>query len=310
MSRRRPASRWSRFVITFLVVIALLLLVLDRKGAVAVQCRRLAQHVLTPGQQWSRDAMIAVRNRTPDLRPISEDRKQIEQLRLHLHEARGTNAQLAARIADLERTLQATQQILGQLPEYPLNVIPARILSHSYDSPGGGFRMAAGRSQGVREGQHVLYRYISRGRTSGVRDGQAVVTGMGIVGIVAHADTDFSEVRLITSPECRLSARIVHWDANQAKWVAAPEIGRLTGSAEGQTMIMELVRSNVDVAPGDYVVTYSAGIGIADSLILGEVTAVEPGQGGLTHKITVRPRVDRNMLDEVYVLAPRGRELK
>jgi rod shape-determining protein MreC len=310
MVRRRQASRMTRVLIAFLVVMALSMLLLDRHGAVAAQCRRLAQHVFTPGQQWSREAMIAVRSRAVDLRPITDEQKQIEQLRLWLHESRAIVAQQAARIADLEQSRKAIQEILGQLPEYPIQVIPARILSRSYVGTGGGFRVAAGKSQGIREGQHVLYRYISRGRTSGVSEGQAVVTGMGVVGLVAHADTDFSEVRLVTSPECRLSARIVHWDRNEGKWVAAPEVGRLTGAGDGQAMIMELVRSNVDVAPGDYVVTYSAGIGIADSMILGEVTAVEPGQGGLTHRITVRPRVDWNMLDEVYVLTPRGRPTK
>ncbi|MBN2581854.1 MAG: rod shape-determining protein MreC [Planctomycetes bacterium] len=297
-------------MIAFLVVTALMLALLDRNGAAAAQCRRLAAHVFKPGQKLSQKAMLVIREQAPDIRLISDEEKQLEFTRLQLHEARAIVAQQAARINELERSQRIMQQILGQLPEYPLDVIPAHILSPSYVDQGGGYRIDSGSKQGVCEGQFVLYPYISRGRTSGVRDGQAVVTGKGVVGIIAHADTDFSEVRLVTSPDCRLSARIVHWDVGSRKWVAAPEVGRLTGSDDKTSMVMELVRSNVDVAPGDYVVTYSAGIGIADSMILGEVTSVEPGKGGLTHRIIVRPRIDFGRLDEVYVLTPRSREFK
>ena len=108
---------------------------------------------------------------------------------------------------------------------------------------------------------------------------------------------------LITNSDSRLAAKVVHWDKRTKRWVDTADVGRLVGAGDGRTMRMELVRANVDVEPGDYVVTYSAGIGIVDSMIIGEVTEVTPGERGLTHQIAVRPRVNLDKLDEVFVLA-------
>ncbi len=304
---RTPSHAWRKLLIAFLVVVSVLLIFLDRRGTVAARCRQLAAHLFNPGQRWSREALMAIRSKTPDMRPISEEARLLERTRAELHQALAMVAQQTDKVAALERRLRTARQIIAELPEYPLTVIPARILSPSYVVAGGGYRIDKGRKHGVRKGQFVLYRYISRGRTSGVRDGQAVVTGKGVVGIVARADTGFSEVRLITSSDSRLAAKVVHWHKPTKRWVDTADVGRLVGTGDGRAMRMELVRANVDVEPGDYVVTYSAGIGIADSIIIGEVTEVSPGERGLTHEITVRPRVDLNKLDEVFVLAATGR---
>jgi len=41
-------------------------------------------------------------------------------------------------------------------------------------------------------------------------------------------------------------------------------------------------------------------------MIIGAVTEATPGQRGLTHQIAVRPRVNLDKLDEVFVLATPG----
>lgn len=304
---RTPSYAWRKLLIALLVVVSLLLIFLDRRGTVAARCRQLAAHLFNPGQRWGADARMAIRSKMPDMRPISEEARLLERTRAELHQALAMVAQQTDKVAALEKRLRTARQIIAELPEYPLTVIPARILSLSYVVKGGGYRIDKGRKHGVHKGQFVLYRYISRGRTSGVRDGQTVVTGKGVVGIVARADTDFSEVRLITSSDSGLAAKVVHWHKPTKRWVDTADVGRLVGTGGGRAMRMELVRANVDVEPGDYVVTYSAGIGIADSIIIGEVTEVSPGERGLTHEITVRPRVDLNKLDEVFVLAAPGR---
>jgi len=296
-----------KLLIAFLVIVSILLIFLDRGGTVAARCRQMAAHLFRPGQKWGGDAVMAIRRKMPDMRPISEEAKRLEKMQADLHEAWAMLAQQTDKVAALKKRLRTAKRIVAELPEYPLMVIPARILSPSYVISGGGDRIGVGSKHGVRKGQFVLYRYISHGRTSGVRNGQAVVTGKGVVGMVAQTDTTFSEVRLITNSHSSLAAKVVHWDKRTKRWVDTADVGRLVGAGDGRTMRMELVRANVDVEPGDYVVTYSAGIGIADSMIIGEVTAVAPGARGLTHQITVRPRVNLDKLDEVFVLATPGR---
>ncbi|NIA22164.1 MAG: hypothetical protein GWP05_09430, partial [Anaerolineaceae bacterium] len=133
-----------KLLIAFLVIVSILLIFLDRGGTVAAQCRQMAAHLFKPGQKWSREAVMTIRNKAPDMRPISEEAKLLEKMRAELYRERAIAAQQAAKVAALEKRLGITTRIGAELPEYPLMVIPARILSPSYVVSGDGYRIGVG----------------------------------------------------------------------------------------------------------------------------------------------------------------------
>jgi cell shape-determining protein MreC len=60
------------------------------------------------------------------------------------------------------------------------------------------------------------------------------------------------------------------------------------------------------VRPDDYVVTASVETGLAEYLIIGRVAEVSRRPTDLVYTIVVRPQVDLDRLERVYVLAPQG----
>lgn len=89
---------------------------------------------------------------------------------------------------------------------------------------------------------------IDVGTFDGVSVGQAVVTGGGLMGRVVATAPNHSTVRLITSPELTVGAKVP----------AGGGVGFLRGTADPRTVVMELIDPVDRPDPGDAVVTYGS----------------------------------------------------
>lgn len=306
MSRSKPRSR-HEILIIILLLVSVGLVALDRRGGLASNVRLLSGHVFAPSESWLKGFTLSLVGRGADATDAGRRGSDVGRLTEQLRVAESRIAQLLALIDDLKRQKQEIRHFAGGLPDYPLMLVQANVLSREYILPDGGLNIDAGTRRGVGDGHWVVYRYISQGKSAGVRKGQPVVTADGVVGLVEQAGTLVSQVRLVTSTQCCLPARIMHWDADDGKWVRQSETGQCQGTGDGKTMTLRHISRSTHVTPGDYVVTASAQTGMAEYLIIGEVTEVSYLPTDLTYTITVRPRLNLGALEQVYVLSPRGR---
>ena len=231
--------------------------------------------------------------------------EEVRQLQDQLRKAEMDNATQAARIEDLRRQVADMAALRRELADYPLTILPAQVLSRQYLLPHGDLKIDVGSSRGVAAGHLVLSRFISRGKKDGVGNGLPVLTGKGLVGLIDQAGDRSSQVRLVTSEKCILTARVMHWDASgKGQWIPQPE-GQLRGTGDGQHMRLDWIPLTASVAPGDYVVTAGSDAGLPEYAIVGLVTEVSSRPVDRSFRIVVQPRVDLEALDQVYVLSPR-----
>jgi cell shape-determining protein MreC len=302
MARLKQRSR-RQVTVLLLLLVAGAFVVLDPGGRFSSRLRTVAAHVVAPSQSWLKSATLSLVGRR-DAVADDLDRASAAELRQELLRAEALNARLSAERDALLRQLQDLRQISGALADYPLTLVPAGVLSSDYLLPDAGLRIDVGAKRGIGKGQWVVYRYLSRGQTSGVREGQGVITADGLAGLIDKTGPYFSQVKLITSPDCQLAARVMHWDAAARLWVACPDVGLTQGTGDGRTLRLLHVPATADVRAGDYVVTATTEAGLAQYLIIGRVAEVSRRPTDLTHTIVVYPQVNLSLLDQVCVLAP------
>ncbi len=163
---------------------------------------------------------------------------------------------------------------LGFWQRSDLDLIPAQIV-----------RRDAGLLPGV-----VL---IDRGRARGIRERMTVICPEGLVGIVAVARAANSEVELMTAKDFAVSARIAGRNVHGiVKW--DPGAGRLR---------MQNVPVQVDVVPGDLVLTSSLGGNFVDGVRIGRVKRVAEDEDGLFNKIELEAPTYLWSLREVFVVS-------
>jgi len=296
MAHSRNGGR-RKLIVVFLLILSVVLVVADRHGTLAANGHWVAAQLFQPAHSASRGVVMDITGGAPAATAADQS-----------GDCQGQVALLTARNADLERELREVKQITKALANYPLVLIPTRVISNYYVPPNTALGLDAGSKRGVSKGQLVLYRALSQGKAAGVKPRQQVVTGLGIVGVIDQVGGSVSQMKLVTSPDCRLAARIVHWDGQSGRWVArgGGADGTTEGAGDGVLVKLLHVDRTVEVRAGDYVVTASNETGLAENLIIGQVAQVSTRSADLTHTILVQPRAELAKLDEVYVLAVQG----
>ncbi len=137
---------------------------------------------------------------------------------------------------------------------------------------------------------------IDRGSADGVEVGAAVLNQDGVVGRVAAAADNFSDVMLLVDPASSTDVLV------QRTRARARVRGR-GGDSEVGVEVEHLGRAE-DVEPTDVLITSGTGVVFPRGLVVGRVTAVERGNFGLYQQATVDPAVDFSRLEEVMVLVP------
>lgn len=134
---------------------------------------------------------------------------------------------------------------------------------------------------------------IDRGSSDGLEVDMPVVTGEGLVGHLVRVSGNAATVELIIDPESAIAGRLV----------GSGETGLVVGDTDLRDLTMELVDDETEVNPDERVVTsgYQGGL-YPPRIVIGSVSHVTGGSGGVSKIITVRPAVDFSSLDIVLVV--------
>lgn len=139
--------------------------------------------------------------------------------------------------------------------------------------------------------QHTLL--INAGVGQGVAPGGTVVDLDGVLGRVIEVQPRSALVELLTDPESRVAAVIER----------TREAGLLVGRGDGQCDLIYL-DADVDVQPGDQVLTAGFGGTFPRGLLLGAVTRVIRDASAGSSRAIVKPSVRLNRADEALYLPP------
>jgi len=142
---------------------------------------------------------------------------------------------------------------------------------------------------------------ISRGSRDGVQPHDLVICPEGVVGYISEADLITSTVVLLTDQNATLGARIQR--------PSSRAVGLCRGN-NGPLLSMTDLENEADVKPGDLVVTSGLsrlypktleGTPPRD-LIIGVVTKVQTDPSNAGKTALVRPKVNYDRMEEVYIL--------
>lgn len=133
--------------------------------------------------------------------------------------------------------------------------------------------------------------FVDSGKNNGVRKDMPVVLPCGLVGRVNEVDYEFSNVILVIDRSSNVSALVVQ----------TREMGIVEG--QGQNMLMKFFSKDINARPGDEVFTAGLGGIFPKGLKLGNITSIDTA--GLVAKAEVKPAVDFNTLEEVFILLKR-----
>lgn len=188
---------------------------------------------------------------------------------------REQNEQLRSTIAQLEEYRQEALRLEGLLEiknSYGAVGIPARVLSRQTDA-----------------WNRVIT--IDAGSAEGVRAGLPVMGPSGLIGQVVATTETTADIRLLQDSLSGVAVIIQ----------SSREEGIVQGSLEG-VLYLQDIGDEVEVEPGDVVLTSGLGGGYFRGIMVGTILKVEGEAGATTRKIIVEPNEWAAPLEEVYVV--------
>lgn len=135
------------------------------------------------------------------------------------------------------------------------------------------------------------YMIIDHGSDDGVQYGMPVVTQQGLVGKVDAVTASAARVQLISDPGSVVNVRM------QTKNVEAQVIGSITGMIS-----LDMVSQNVDLEPGEILLTSGLGGNFPADILVGQVTEIKKSEAQLFQTATVQPVIDFTSLRAVLVI--------
>ncbi len=196
---------------------------------------------------------------------------------------RQRNTELEREVAELQSQVIQLQQEVGETQ------ILAALVDFSRANPENTYRAAA--VIGRDPSPFLHYVIINRGSNDGILRGMPVVTDQGLIGRVEAVIADAARVQLITDPASSVNVRL------QSAETEASLVGSVTGD-----VMLELIPQDINVQPGDLVLTSGLGGGYPPDLIIGQVVNVRSRDFDLFQQATVQPVVDFNRLEIVLVI--------
>ncbi len=134
---------------------------------------------------------------------------------------------------------------------------------------------------------------IARGGADGVRPNSVVVTREGVVGRVFEVTPGTASVLMLTDQNSGVGARV-----QRAK-------SRATGICKGdnsKALSLVYLPNDADIKLGDRIVTSGLGGVFPPGLPIGTVVDVRTEEGNFLKSARLRPFVDFDRLEQVYVL--------
>lgn len=136
---------------------------------------------------------------------------------------------------------------------------------------------------------------VNKGTNDGITKDMPVVTSQGLVGNVVQAYATSATIQLILDPRSAVGA------LNQRSESRVAGIVEGSGTNHNAPRLLNLAR-DADIVPGDTVVTSGFGGIYPKGLVVGEVLDVVNDEGGLLKYAVLKPAVDFDKLEEVFII--------
>lgn len=130
----------------------------------------------------------------------------------------------------------------------------------------------------------------------GIRDDVEVDMGIanynGLVGKVINPEQNTSQVLLLLDQGCSVGAMIQR----------SREIGVVKGGTDGNYCYLDYIAHDADVQINDIVITSGMSSSVPKGIIIGRVMAIKKEKHDLFQSILIKPEVNFNKLEEVFIL--------
>jgi rod shape-determining protein MreC len=196
---------------------------------------------------------------------------------------RQRNIELEGEVAELQAQVIQLQQEVGKTQ------ILAALVDFEQANPENKYLAAA--VIGRDPSPFLHYVIINRGSNDGILRGMPVVTNQGLIGRIDAVIADAARIQLITDPASSVNVRLQNAETE------ASLVGSITGD-----VTLQLIPQDINVQPGDLVLTSGLGGGYPPDLIIGQVLNVRSRDFDLFQQATVQPVVDFNRLEVVLVI--------
>jgi rod shape-determining protein MreC len=259
-------SRMLQTTIIFLVVGGVIALAL---GGYFSSASNVFTDSLVNLQSWFSARFVAVQDFLTAPRDIASLRQR--------------NTELEGEVSELQAQVIQLQQQVGETD------ILAALVDFSRARPENTYRAAA--VIGRDPSPFLHYVIINRGSNDGILRGMPVVTDQGLIGRVDAVISDAARIQLITDPASSVNVRLQNAETEAS----------LVGSVAGD-VTLDLIPQDINVQPGDLVLTSGLGGGYPPDLIIGQVINVRSRDFDLFQQATVQPVVDFNRLEIVLII--------
>ncbi|MCX6112865.1 MAG: rod shape-determining protein MreC [Proteobacteria bacterium] len=132
---------------------------------------------------------------------------------------------------------------------------------------------------------------INKGENNGIKISMPVINYDGVVGQIIRVFGDYSDVLLITDPNSDIDAMV---QEDRAR-------GVIEGLAKNECRLKYLERLD-DVRKGDVILTSGLEKRFPKGIIIGQVQDVRKKKFGITQEVIIKPSVDFNRIEEVFVV--------
>ncbi len=109
-----------------------------------------------------------------------------------------------------------------------------------------------------------------------------------------------------TSARYSIGMLAMHRDFRATAKVKRSRVDGIIAYRTGASLLLRHVSKTADVLPGDTIVTSEYSNVFPPEILIGIITAIGPGEGGLFSQIDVQPRVDFLALERVFVVRYRA----
>jgi rod shape-determining protein MreC len=137
---------------------------------------------------------------------------------------------------------------------------------------------------------------VNKGYAKGVKINMAVVTSEGLVGNVFRTAKDSSQILLLTDSRRAVSALV-----QRSRETGSVGIVEGYPEKEGYLRMINLP-PEANIQPGDTIISSGLGGIFPKGLVIGHVLEIGKDQYGLLQQALIRPAVNFNRLEEVFVI--------
>ena len=140
---------------------------------------------------------------------------------------------------------------------------------------------------------------IDKGTNDGVKKDMIVITPQGLVGKVTKSESNYSIVQTILNENIAVASMVES---------TRETTGILQGNTDNKNKNLTIL-SNIpidsEIKEGDVILTSGLGGMYPQEIRIGEVVSVEVDSVGIMKKAVVKPYVDFNKLEELFVVVPK-----